>query len=113
SGSTSDYQTAASPAWTQDIVKIAVNYYVPIVASSANGATSWFLFADPNTSRPALEAGFLRGHEAPEIFVKRPNAQLVGGGEVPEDFDTDTQQWKIRHVLGGARIEPKASVGSN
>lgn len=108
----STYQQVSAPSWTQDIVQIAVNYYIPIVATS-NGATSWFLFANPATTRPAVELGFLRGHETPEIFMKAPNAQRVGGGVVSEDFDTDSLVYKVRHVVGGAVMEPKSAIGSN
>lgn len=101
------------PSWAKDIVTPATNFYLPLVASAANGSTSWFLFSDPNQSRPAIEMGFLRGHETPEVFMKTPNATRVGGGQTTEDFDTDTLQYKVRHVLGGGAMEPKAVVASN
>jgi hypothetical protein len=97
-------------------VRLSVDPYIPIVASSSNGSTSWFLFANPNNGRPALEIGFLRGHESPEIFIKAPNAQRVGGGNVNPmdgDFDTDSIQYKVRHVLGGVTQDNKMSVASN
>lgn len=102
--------------WMRNIVRLHVNPYVPILASSANGNTSWFLFADPNTGRPAAEVGFLRGHTEPEVFMKSPNAVRVGGGPASPadgDFDTDTVEYKVRHVLGGTLMDPKSSVASN
>ena len=102
--------------WMKNRVKLSVDPYIPIIASSSNGSTSWFLFADPNNGRPALEVGFLRGHTTPEIFIKAPNAQAVGGGGVNPmngDFDTDSIQYKVRHVLGGILLDPKMSVASN
>jgi hypothetical protein len=103
--------------WMRSKVKLAVNPYIPIVASSANGNTSWFLFADPaSAGRPAAEVGFLRGHEEPEVFQKLPNAQRAGGGAVDPmdgDFDTDTVEYKIRHVLGGTLMDPRAAVASS
>ena len=101
------------PSWAKDMVTVATNYYIPQVASTANGNTSWFLFSDPNTSRPAVEMGFLRGHETPEVFMKAPNAVKVGGGQVTEDFDTDSLVYKVRHVTGGSAMEPRAAVASN
>jgi len=98
------------------IVETVTNFYIPLVASTANGATSWFLFSDPNAGRPALEMGFLIGHEQPEVFMKSPNAQRVGGGSVmPEDgdFDTDAITYKVRHVVGGGRMDSKMTVSSN
>jgi hypothetical protein len=102
--------------WMKNRVRLSVNPYLPIVASSSNGSTQWYLFANPNNGRPALEAGFLRGHEEPEVFMKSPNARRVGGGDVDAfsgDFDTDSIEYKVRHVLGGTRMDPKMTVGSN
>lgn len=102
--------------WMKNRLKLHVNAYIPMVASTANGNTSWFLFADPKNGRPAIEIGFLRGHTEPEIFMKSPNAQRVGGGAVNPldgDFDTDSIQYKVRHVLGGTRMDPKMTVASN
>jgi hypothetical protein len=93
-----------------------VNPQIPLLATSANGNTSWFLFANPSVGRPAMVLGFLRGHEEPEVFMKAPNAKRVGGGDVDPmegDFDTDGIQYKIRHVLGSKRLDTKATVASN
>jgi hypothetical protein len=29
------------------------------------------------------------------------------------DFDTDTVEYKVRHVMGGTLMDPKAAVASN
>lgn len=101
--------------WAQNMFTVAVNYYIPYIASSSNGSTSWFVFANPNTGRPAGELGFLRGHEAPEIFMKLPNQiRVAGGGAEPvEDFDIDAVDHKIRHVFGGTAMDPKVAAASN
>lgn len=102
--------------WMKNRFRLHVDYYIPIVASTANGDTSWWLFASPAAGRPALEIGFLRGHESPRIFIKSPNAMAVGGGQADAmggDFDTDSIQYKVRHVLGGTREDPKMTVASN
>lgn len=102
--------------WMSNRLRLSVDPYIPIVASSSNGNTSWFLFANPNTGRPALEMGFLRGHETPEVFIKSANATRAGGGTVDPmdgDFDTDSVQYKIRHVLGGVALDYKATAASN
>lgn len=101
--------------WMRSKVRLSVNPYIPIVAATADGNTSWYLFANPNNGRPALEMGFLRGHEEPEIFMKTSNAQRVGGGAVDPmdgDFDTDAVDYKVRHVFGGGRIDPRMTVAS-
>ena len=109
-------QNIVTANWMKAKFRKTVNPYIPIVASSANGNTSWFLFANPDNNRPALEIGFLIGHEEPEIFMKLPNAVRVGGGAVSAmdgDFDTDSIEYKLRHVFGGTRMDPKMTVASN
>ena len=108
-------QELVAANWMRNRVQLSVDYYIPNVADT-NGSTSWFLFADPNNGRPALEMGFLAGHLTPEIFIKSPNAQRVGGGEADAmggDFDTDSIQYKVRHVYGGTQMDPKMTVASN
>ncbi len=70
---------------------------------------------DGGLRAPGRDA-FLRGHEEPELFIKEPNARRVGGGPVdPMDgnFENDSIDYKVRHVLGVSRIDPKATVASN
>lgn len=102
--------------WISRRVSVVVNPWLPIISSTANGNTAWYLFANPNEGRPAMEVGFLVGHEEPELFQKSANATRVGGGPVgPEegDFDTDTVDWKVRHVFGGTLMDPKMAIGSD
>ena len=102
--------------WLTNRVKVAVNPWLPIVSNASHGNTSWYLFADPNVGRPAMEVGFLSGHEAPELFMKSPNATRVGGGPVDPmdgDFDTDSIDVKVRHVFGGVLLDPKSAVASS
>lgn len=101
--------------WMRNRVTLVVNPYIPVVASTANGNTSWFLFAAPSNGRPALEVGFLAGFEEPGLFQKAPNTMRVGGGieALYGDFDTNELRWKGVHVFGGTRLDPKATVASN
>jgi hypothetical protein len=102
--------------WMKTTFRPNKNAYIPSVASSANGNTSWFLFANPDNGRPAAEMGFLIGHEEPEVFMKAPNQIPVGGGSgdaMNGDFESDAIEYKVRHVLGGTRMDPKMTVGSN
>lgn len=114
--------------WAKQIVKLAVNYYLPVV-DTTHGNTAWYLFADPNNGRPALEMAFLRGHEQPELFMKLPNQVAIGEGRMGPgagqmigtantnplegDFDTDAVHYKVRHVLGGTTLDPIMAVASN
>lgn len=102
--------------WVKENIVLHVDPYIPIVASSANGATSWFLFSSPGVGRPAMEFATLIGHEVPEIFIKEPNARRVGGDGINPmdgDFDTDSIQYKVRDVFGGGRMDPKLAIASN
>lgn len=103
--------------WMSNRVQLQVEPYIPHVAGT-NGNSSWFLFANPNTGRPAIELGFLRGNEQPALYERLPNARRVGGsGDASESFEDDSRQWRVRHVLGGARLTStggrKATVASN
>lgn len=106
-------QTVTTVNWMKNRVRLNVDPYIPIVATS-NGNTSWFLFANPSNGRPAMELGFLRGHEQPEVFIKASDAQRVGGGSdaMNGDFDTDGTVYKVRHVFGGSRMDPRCTVAS-
>lgn len=100
--------------WMQNRVKPVVNPWLPII-DTTTGNTAWYLFADPGVGRPAMEVGFLSGHETPELFTKTPNAVRVGGGAVaPEDgdFDTDSVEHKVRHVFGGTLMDPKSALAA-
>jgi hypothetical protein len=101
--------------WMRNRVTVVVNPWLPII-NTTSGNTAWYLFAAPGGGRPAMEIGFLLGHEQPELWVKSPNARRVGGGMVnPEegDFEHDAVQYRVRHVLGGTLMDPKAAIASH
>lgn len=103
--------------WMRNRMSLAVGTYIPHIAS-ANGNTSWFLFAAPGDGRPAGMVATLRGHEEPEVWIKSPNAQRAGGGggtvdAMDGDFDTDTIEYRVRAVFGAGLVDPKAAVASN
>lgn len=96
-------------------LKKAVLPYAPILASTANAHTQWYLFADPFEGRAAVEVAHLRGHEAPAIFMKSPNAIGLSGTSASVfdgDFDTDSIQYKVRTVFGGRQGDYRFTVGS-
>lgn len=114
--------------WARNIVRLAVNYYLPIVDTTF-GKTGWYLFSNPESGRPALEFGQLRGHVGPELFMKAANQVAIGEGAMGPgmgvmpgtsqtnpmdgDFDTDAVFYKVRNVFGGTQIDPKMAVYSN
>ena len=117
SGGGDSAQGLVATNWMKNRLRLNVNPYIPIVVTTGSrGDTTWLVVANPSSARPTVEIGFLRGHAEPEIFIKSPNAQRVGGGAAAPmdgDFDTDSIQYKVRHVLGGVLMDPKAAVGSD
>jgi hypothetical protein len=110
------HQELMTGNWMKGEVLLVVDPYLPIVTTTGTrGDTSWYLFASPSVGRPALEMGFLRGHEAPELFMQMPTAQRIGGGSNAMDgsFDTDALAYKVRHCFGGVILDGKATVASN
>lgn len=102
--------------WLSGRVTVVVNPWLPVIDTSANSATTWYLLPAPSIARPALTMGFLRGHETPDLRVKADTGQRVGGGNVPAEegsFDTDDIQYRVRHVTGGTTLDPIAAYASN
>lgn len=113
-GATTGDQITTTNWVNGEVAEAVVNPWLPIV-NTTNGTTAWYLFADPGVGRPAMEVGFLRGHDTPELFMKSPNSIRIGGGVVgAEDgsFETDGVDYKVRHVVGGTLMEPKASYAA-
>lgn len=114
--------------WAKDFAKPALNYYLPIVNTSTSAQTAWYMFATPSSGRPALQQSFLRGREAPQLFMRSPNQVAIGEGRMGPgagvmpgttlsnpmegDFDTDGIDYKIRHFLGGTLLDPVLAVAS-
>jgi len=103
--------------WMKNAVQLHINPYLRTIATGLS-TNPWFLEANPNdmTQRPAFMFGFLRGRRNPQLWVKDPNAQSLGGGSssVAEgDFDTDSINYKLRHIFGAAQGDPKMCVGSD
>lgn len=80
-----------------------------LLNTGAKAATTWFLLPAPNSARPAVVTGFLAGNEVPDLRVKADTGNRAGGGQIaPEQgsFDDDTIQYRARHVVGSALIDP-------
>ncbi|MGA3562636.1 phage major capsid protein [Melissospora conviva] len=94
-------------------LRISTNYFIDSVVSSANADTSWWLFANPNGPRPALEFGRLRGYEQPALYEKIPDMRRLGGAEVPWSFNHGASEKKVQHIYGGSFVDPRMTVASN
>jgi len=111
-GNTSGQDQLRVANWMRNNLNVVVDPYISMCATS-NASTCWFLFASKGAPRTAIHMDYLVGHESPELFVKTPNASRVGGGTVPESFETDAQDYKVRHIFGLTQIAPYATVASN
>lgn len=105
-------QTVRVNNWIVRNLNPVMNPYIPIICTS-NGNTSWALFANPNSGRPAGEVGFLAGYEQPALFRKSGNAQRIAGGLEMHDFETMDIHFKGVLGMGGAVMEPQSAVASN
>lgn len=104
------------PNYMRGVVTLVVNPWLDVLNTGAKAAGTWFVLPNPATSRPAVVAGFLRGHETPDLRTKADTGNRIGGGTItPEEgsFDDDTIQYRIRHVLGGATVIPTETYVSN
>lgn len=89
---------------------LVVDPYLPII-DAADGATGWYLFADPKDIA-ALEVAHLSGHERPEICMKASDKVTVGGGALNPmsgDFATDNIFYRVREVFGGVTEDWRAT----
>lgn len=109
-------QRLVAQNWMRNRLSLVVNPYIPMVAT-ANGSTSWFLFADTtNNAGAALEMAFLMGREEPQIALKASDMVALGGQAIDPmegSFKDDTINYRIRHIVGAARINAKMTVASN
>jgi len=91
-------------------LQLHVNPFIPVI-DTTHGGTSWYLFADP-MDVPAMEFGYLRGHETPEIVMKDSDKVSPNGGAMSPfsgDFATDNIMYRVRDVFGGTPMDPRGA----
>jgi len=113
-GSSSQFLYAEN--WMKNKVQLVINPYIGYVATNST-TEPWFLVASPNdtSQRPAFMFAFLRGRRQPQLWVKDPDAILLGGGDsspLEGSFDNDAIDYKLRHIFGAAQGDPKFAVAS-
>ena len=92
-----------------------LNGAVDLVVHNRLAGNAWFLLPAPATARPAIAVAFLRGFETPDIRVKANTGQALGGGALGADsgsFEIDDTQYRVRHVNGGATMDPLHTYAS-
>lgn len=112
--------TGAAGAGTGVFDKGNVNVLAGVLPADAvvydpylTDSTDWYLFADPNRV-PAFAVGFLNGQEAPQVFLKNPEARaaLGGGGQDPYTFQLDSVDFKVRLDFGVAPVDYRGAYKS-
>lgn len=94
-------------------IQLHVDPMLPVIDTSGDVNTTWYLFADPQGSGRFGEVNFLRGHESPEIVMKASNKVTLGGDLLDPmggDFATDNILWRVRHCLGSSPLDPRFAI---
>lgn len=96
---------------------VQVNQWLPLIDTSANAATTWYLVPAGGTTgtRRAIVTSFLAGHEAPELRINNDTGSNIGGGDISPfegSFSHDDVQYRVRHFVGAAGIDPSPSMVS-
>jgi len=90
-------------------IQLHVDPYIQVIDATATDDTTWYLFADPSQGA-AMEFGYLRGHESPEICMKASDKVTVGGAAITPmsgDFATDNIFYRVRTVMGSVQLDPR------
>ena len=90
-------------------LKLHVDPWLPIVDTSGNANTTWYVFAD-KTQGVAIGFDRLKGHETPEICMKSSNKVSITGAPISPfagDFESDDVFYRVRVVNGGNRVDPR------
>ncbi|MBW2308515.1 MAG: hypothetical protein JRG73_16435 [Deltaproteobacteria bacterium] len=99
---------------SQQGLQLIVNEWQPFV-DTTTPTTAWALFSDP-AQIAAGEIAFMKGHENPEIVMKKSDkVGLAGMGDLSSftgDFATDNIFYRVRHVFYGAAVETRACWAS-
>lgn len=112
--------TARANKYKQEIdlgaeITVVGNRWLTAPNLGGSSATSaWFLIPT-GTQNPVLASTRLKGYEVPSFFMKSPNSTNVGGGAtsyLEGDFDSDSIESKVRHVVGANSLWSQGIVYS-
>lgn len=95
-------------------VDVVVDPWLQVVNTAAKAAATWYVLPKP-AGRPALAIAFMTGREVPDLRVKADTGSRAGGGSItPEEgsFDIDDVQYRVRHILGTATLDPAGTYVS-
>lgn len=89
---------------------VVVNQFLPLIDTSDNAATTWYLVPMGGTdgTRRAIVMAFMAGQETPDLRVSADTGQAIGGGDIAStegSFSHDDVQYRVRHILGAVGLE--------
>jgi hypothetical protein len=90
-------------------LQLHVNPLLPVIDTSGNVDTTWYLFASLDQGS-ACELDYLLGNETPEICMKASDKVSVTGAPLSPfsgDFATDNIFYRVRIVCGGTQLDPR------
>lgn len=96
---------------------VVVNPWIPVVDNSESMSTAWYLVPAGGSDgvNRAIVVPFLAGEEIPDVRISNNAGNAVGGGGVNPlrgSFTHDDVQFRVRHILGGAGLNPAPIVAS-
>lgn len=97
---------------------VVVNPWLPLVDTSDTSATTWYLVPSGGSdgTRRAIITAFMAGEESPDLRISNDQGNAIGGGAVDPyrgSFSHDDVQFRVRHVLGTAGVNPAPVIVSN
>lgn len=100
---------------------VVVNPWLPLVDQSETSASTWYLVPSGGSdgTRRAIITAFMAGEETPDLRISNDQGQAIGGGAIDPyrgSFSHDDVQFRVRHVLGAAGVNPApvlVSLGNN
>lgn len=111
----SNVTTRRGPNPFKGLIQLQVSREFARQNGGPSAGTSWALLPSRSTDNPAVVKTGLIGHENVDIRVKRDQGERAGGGNVPVNegsFSDDTIWYRGRHVTGAAQGFTVAVYGS-
>jgi len=90
-----------APHWGLQLI---VDPYLEAIDLTGTADSTWYLFAEGIGGTPACQMDFLAGNVGPDIRIKSSGSSA---NPLDGDFDTDSIQYRVRDVHGGAQLDPR------
>lgn len=105
----------STPAYGQGTFNVVQNIMDYTVEPYLSDPNDWYVFADPNTTRPAMQVAFLNNMDRPQIGLKNPEITLIMGGlgnTDPYTMSFEEIWWKVRWEWAARMWEWRSALKS-